>query len=101
VAERDHRKHRHTERLGGVNSDVLGEDRVNSEAEVSVLLGAADWHDGTVVVFQVLLDHHPIGVAYPHALAPGRSRACIFRHRPPAVVNIVIEYRRASPDINA
>ena len=63
------REHRDAERLGGFDRDTLGEDAVGGEAEVSVLLGAAERNHGAIVPRQIALDLHPVGARDPHARA--------------------------------
>ena len=62
-AVRHDREHRDAERLGGLGGDALGENAVDGEPEMAVLLGAAERKHGAVVVLQVLLDLHPVHVA--------------------------------------
>ena len=66
-------KHRHAERLGGLGRDPFGEDAVDREPQVAVLLGAAERQHGAVVVPQVLLDLHPVHVGDAH-VDPRSSR---------------------------
>ncbi len=65
----DDREHRHAERLGGLDGDAFGQDAVDGEAEVAVLLGAAERQHGAVVVLQVLLDLHPVHVGDAHVIS--------------------------------
>ena len=63
---RDDGKHRDAERLGGVDGDTLREYAVHGEAEMAVLLRAAERQDGAVVVPEVRLHLHPIHVRDAH-----------------------------------
>ena len=42
--------------LGGIGGDPLGQDAVDGQAQVAVLLGAAERQHGTIVAAQVLFD---------------------------------------------
>ena len=61
-----HRKHRHAERLGGVGRHAFGQDAVDREPQVAVLLGAAERQHGAVVVPQVFFHLHPVHVGNAH-----------------------------------
>ena len=65
-AVRHHRKHRHAERLGGVGRHAFGEDAVDREPQMAVLLGAAERQHRAVVVPQVLFHLHPVHVGNAH-----------------------------------
>jgi hypothetical protein len=69
----EHRKDRDAERLGGVERHTLRQDAVHGQAEVAVLLGAADGQHGAVVVTQVRLDLHPVHVRYSHEYSNFRA----------------------------
>ena len=66
-AVRQSRQHRHAERLGRFDGDPLGEDDVDGEREVRVLLDGSQRQHDPVVVSQVLLELHPVAVPHPHA----------------------------------
>ena len=72
-AVRHHGKHRHAERLGGLGRDPFGEDAIDREPQVAVLLGAAERQYRAVVVPQVLFDLHPVHVGDAH-VDPRSSR---------------------------
>ena len=62
----DDRKHRNAERLGGVGRDALGQDAIDGEPQMAVLLGAAERQHRAVVALQVLLHLHPVHVGDAH-----------------------------------
>ena len=61
-----HREHRHAERFGGFGRDALGQDAVDREAQIGMLLGAAERQHRAVVVPQVFLHLHPVHVRDAH-----------------------------------
>jgi hypothetical protein len=63
---RQRRHHEHPERLGGFDRDALGQDPVDAERQVPVLLDRAERDHEPVLVLQVLLDLHPVAVLDPH-----------------------------------
>jgi len=65
VSERG--QHGHSERLGRLERDALGEDVVRLQREIRVLLGRADRQHDTVVALEVALELHPVEVAHAHA----------------------------------
>ena len=83
-AVRHRREHRHAERLGGLDRDALGQDRVGGQAQVRVLLGAADRQHRAIVALELLLDLHPVHRRdlHPRASPPRRSPAVRPRARP-------------------
>ena len=56
------RQDEHAERLGGLDRHALGEDPVDAERQVAVLLDRAERDDDAVVGLQVALDLHPVAV---------------------------------------
>src|SRR6185437_9814633 len=64
-------KHGHAERLRGFTSNALGQDRVDSQTQISVLLGAPHRHDGAAILLQLLFYLHPIHVRDFHLRCPG------------------------------
>ena len=50
----------HAERLRSLLGDALGEDAVDAEREVAVLLDGAERDDEPVVAAKVVLDLHPV-----------------------------------------
>src|SRR5262249_5940828 len=62
-----HGEDRHPQRLRGLDRDALGENAVGGEAQVGVLLGAAQREHGAVVARQVLLDLPPVERRDTHA----------------------------------
>jgi hypothetical protein len=66
-------EHRDAERFGRFRGDLLGQDAVDGQPEVAVLLGAAERQHGAVITSQVGLDLHPIHVADAHVVGPFRS----------------------------
>jgi hypothetical protein len=73
----DRREDGHAERLRGLDRDALGEDEIDAEAELRVLLRAADRHDGAVVALEIRLDLHPVHLGDLH----GGSLAVDFRRQ--------------------
>jgi len=65
-AIRQPRKDRHAQRLGGLDGHALGQNAIDTQAEVGVLLGAAQRQYRAVVARQVVLDLQPVHVGYPH-----------------------------------
>jgi hypothetical protein len=72
--ERHHREDGHAERLGGLGRHALGEDEVDAERQLGVLLGRADGKDAAVVGLQVSLDLHPVHVGDAHGVGSRRRR---------------------------
>jgi hypothetical protein len=68
-------QHGHAERLGGLDRDALGEDRVGGQRQVRVLLGRAERQHDPVVVLEVHLELHPVevGDAHDRGAVTGRS----------------------------
>ncbi len=69
-AVRHDREHRHAQRLGGVGSHTFGQDAVDGQSQMRVLLGAAERQHRAIVVAQVLLDLHPVHVRDAHVGLP-------------------------------
>ena len=63
---RQRRQHRDAERLRRLDGDPLGEDLVDREREVGVLLDGAERQHDPVVGAQVLLELHPVAVLDSH-----------------------------------
>jgi hypothetical protein len=63
---RQRRHDGHAKRLGRLDRDALGEDHVDGEREVRVLLDRSERKDDPVVVSQVVLELHPVAVLHPH-----------------------------------
>src|SRR6185295_14806189 len=51
---------------GGIDRDPLGEDAIDHQAQLRMLLGAADREDGAVVLLHVVLHLHPVHVMDSH-----------------------------------
>ncbi len=62
-----HWEDRHAQRGGGLGRHLLGQDTVYAQAQVGVLLGAAQRQHGAVVVRQVVLDLLPVHLGYSHS----------------------------------
>ena len=73
-AVRERRKDRDAERLGRLDGDALGEDRVDREREVAVLLDRAERQDDAIVVLEVPLDLHPVAVRRSSRAQPLEAR---------------------------
>jgi len=65
VSERG--QHGHSERLGRLERDALGEHVVRLQREIRVLLRRADGQHDAVVALEVVLELHPVEVAHAHA----------------------------------
>ena len=63
---RKRRHHEHAEGLGRLDGDTLGEDPVDAEGEVGVLLDRTERDHEPVLVLEVLLDLHPVAVLDLH-----------------------------------
>ena len=59
-------EHRDAERLGCLDGDALGEDRVGAEREERVLLGRSEREHDPIVAREVLLELHPVAVPDAH-----------------------------------
>jgi len=69
----EHGKDGDVERLGGVRRDLLCQDRVGGETEVSMLLDAAEWQHAAVVMLDMRLDLHPVHLRDQHRPAPCKA----------------------------
>src|SRR5262249_15202219 len=78
-AVRQHRKHRHPERLSGFGRLAFGENAVDGEPKMGMLFGAAERQHGAVVVLQILLNLHPVHVRDAH----GRLLSSLIRGASP------------------
>jgi len=65
-----HRKHRHAQGLRSFSGDTFGEDQVNAQAQVGVLLRAADGQHATVVMAQTFFHLHPVHFGNSHPGTP-------------------------------
>src|SRR5262249_26973314 len=65
-AVRDDREYRHAERFGGLDSHAFGEDAVDRQPEIRVLLRAPERQHRAIVALQVLFHLHPVHVADSH-----------------------------------
>src|SRR5512146_1005286 len=73
IRQRGH--HEHAERIGRFDRDPLGQDPVNAERQVPVLLDRAERDHEPVLVAEVLLDLHPVAVLDPHGATPSYASA--------------------------
>jgi hypothetical protein len=74
---RHHREDRNGERLRGFDRDPLGEDHVDAEAEIAVLLDAADRQDAAIIVTDPVFDLHPVHAGNAHLVISFVCRASI------------------------
>jgi len=64
---RQRRQHGHAERLGRLLGDALGEDRVDAERQVGVLLDRPERQHDPIVVLEVGLELHPVAIDDTHS----------------------------------
>ncbi len=57
---------RNAQRFGGLGRDAFGQDAIDRKAKVRMLFGAAERHDGTVVVAKVVFHLAPVHFCYAH-----------------------------------
>jgi hypothetical protein len=74
-----HREDRNGERLRGFDRDTLGEDHVNAEAEIPVLLDAAERQHAAVIVTDPVFDLHPVHAGNAHLVVSFVCRGTDFR----------------------
>src|SRR5262249_43054930 len=65
----ERRQDRDAERLRGLDRHPLGQDRVDAEREVRVLLGAPERQHDPIIVLEVGLELHPVAIDDAHGVA--------------------------------
>ena len=81
--EGHHRKDRYAKRLRRLDCDALGQDGVDAERELRMLLRRADRQDAAVVGGEIGLDLHPVHVGDTHGLyRNSRRETATYRQAP-------------------